>query len=159
MLPLRTRVDLGSMAMKEYSAFPKAPALLETHHQIAYPGHSLGAFSLCKVSVDVFYSPSRLGWDGLVSYQDTRWREVLPLCRDAVGVFYSPSRLGWDGLVSYPRHSLEGGLTPWQRCSRSILQPQPTGLRWFSVISTILVGGRSYPFAEMQPEDSTVPQT
>ena len=30
----RARVDLGAMAMKEYSAFPKAPALLEPHHQI-----------------------------------------------------------------------------------------------------------------------------
>ena len=26
---------LGQMAMKEYSAFPKAPALLEPHYQIA----------------------------------------------------------------------------------------------------------------------------
>ena len=34
MLPLWTRVDLGAMAMKEYSAFPKAPALLKYHHQI-----------------------------------------------------------------------------------------------------------------------------
>ena len=34
MLPLRARVDLGTMAMKGYSAFPKAPALLEPHHQI-----------------------------------------------------------------------------------------------------------------------------
>ena len=34
MLPLRARVDLGAMAMKRYSAFPKAPALLEPHHQI-----------------------------------------------------------------------------------------------------------------------------
>ena len=33
-LPLRARVDLGAMATKEYSAFPKAPALLEPHHQI-----------------------------------------------------------------------------------------------------------------------------
>ena len=33
-LPLRARVDLGAMAMKGYSAFPKAPALLEPHHQI-----------------------------------------------------------------------------------------------------------------------------
>ena len=31
-LPLR--VDLGAMAMKGYSASPKAPALLEPHHQI-----------------------------------------------------------------------------------------------------------------------------
>ena len=34
MLPLQVRVDLGTMAMKEYFAFPKAPALLEPCHQI-----------------------------------------------------------------------------------------------------------------------------
>ena len=28
------RVDQGAMALKEYSAFPKVPALLEAHHQI-----------------------------------------------------------------------------------------------------------------------------
>ena len=33
-LPLRARMDLGAMAMKEYSTFPKAPALLEPHHEI-----------------------------------------------------------------------------------------------------------------------------
>ena len=36
MLPLQARVDLGAMAMKGYSAFPKAPALLEPYHQIVY---------------------------------------------------------------------------------------------------------------------------
>ena len=35
-LPLRVRVDLGAMAMKGYSAFPKAPDCL-----VLYPGHSL----------------------------------------------------------------------------------------------------------------------
>ena len=35
-LPLRARVDLEAMAMKGYSAFPKAPALLEPYHQIIY---------------------------------------------------------------------------------------------------------------------------
>ena len=34
MLPLWARVDLGEMAMKGYSAFLKAPALLETPRQI-----------------------------------------------------------------------------------------------------------------------------
>ena len=34
MLPFRARVNLGSIAMKGYSAFPKAPALLEPHNQI-----------------------------------------------------------------------------------------------------------------------------
>ena len=42
----------------------------------------------------------------------------------------SPSIAGTSpsDLVSYPRHSLwGGGLTPLQRCSQCILQPQPTG--------------------------------
>ena len=30
----RARVDLEAMAMKGYSAFPKAPALLKLKHQI-----------------------------------------------------------------------------------------------------------------------------
>ena len=65
MLPLWDRVDLGAMAIKGYSAFPKAPASLESHHQI-------------------------------VSYhiQDTHWGR---------------------------------GLTPLERSSQCILQPQPTG--------------------------------
>ena len=32
-LPLQTRVDLGAIAMKGCSAFPKARALLKSHHQ------------------------------------------------------------------------------------------------------------------------------
>ena len=34
MLPLWPRVYLGAMAIKGYSTFPKAPALLESYHQI-----------------------------------------------------------------------------------------------------------------------------
>ena len=33
-LQLRARVDLGAMAMKVYSAFPKTPAVLEPQYQI-----------------------------------------------------------------------------------------------------------------------------
>ena len=36
MLPLQARVDLGAMAIKGYSSFTKAPALLEPHHQIVW---------------------------------------------------------------------------------------------------------------------------
>ena len=54
MLPLQARLDLGAMAMKEYSAFSKVPA--------SYPGHSLGGvLPLCREAVGVFYSLSRLG--------------------------------------------------------------------------------------------------
>ena len=65
-LALRARVDQGKMAVKWCSAFPKAPASLEPHHQIVE----------CHI-------------------QDTHWG---------------------------------GDLTPLQRCSRCILQLQPTGL-------------------------------
>ena len=33
-----------------------------------------------------------------------------------------------NGLVSYPGHSLDGGLTPLQKCSQYILQSQLTKL-------------------------------
>ena len=35
-LSRRASVDLGAMAMKGCSVFPKAPALLGPHHQIVY---------------------------------------------------------------------------------------------------------------------------
>ena len=34
LLPFRARVNLGAMAMKGCSAFPKAPVSLKPHHQI-----------------------------------------------------------------------------------------------------------------------------
>ena len=34
MLPVKASVDLGAMAIKGYSAFPEAPALLEPYHHI-----------------------------------------------------------------------------------------------------------------------------
>ena len=33
-LPRQAKLDLGAMAMKGYSVFPKALALLEPHHHI-----------------------------------------------------------------------------------------------------------------------------
>ena len=33
-LPLQAQVDLGTIAMRGYSAFSKAPDLLKPHHQI-----------------------------------------------------------------------------------------------------------------------------
>ena len=101
---------------------------------------------------------------------------VLPLCRDAADVFYSPSRPGqsypgqslWESYASaemQPMYSTapadrashiqdthRGILTPLQRCSRCILQTQPTG----PVISEHS-SWESYPSAEMQSVYSTTP--
>ena len=68
-LPLRAGVDLGVMAMKDYSAFAEAPGLLEPQHQTV----------LCHIRK--FFA------------------EELLLCRDAVSVFYSISRLGKQSIV------------------------------------------------------------
>ena len=65
MLPLLARVDLEAIAIKGYWTISKAPALLESHHQIFK----------CYIS-------------------DTCWEGVLLLCRGAASVFYSSSWLG-----------------------------------------------------------------
>ena len=61
-LPLWARVDLGAMAMKGYSTFPKAPALVEPCHQkIDVTSMTLGGIlPLCRDAVSVFYSTSQL---------------------------------------------------------------------------------------------------
>ena len=43
-----------------------------------------------------------------------------------------------DCLVSYPVHSL-GSLTPLQRCSRCIIQPQATGHKHFVLGNTVMI--------------------
>ena len=114
-----------------------------------------GVLLLSRDAVGVFYSRSLLGphWRSLTSQKRCGWCIIQPqltgpsleefylseemrlvyytapaywalfggvlrLSRDAVGVFYSSSLLGlrWRSL------------TPQQRCSLCILQPQPTGL-------------------------------
>ena len=111
--------------------------------------------------------------------------EVLLLCRDAVGVFYSPSRLGHslgkycssaEMQSEYTTAPADlathwGSIAPLQRCSRSILQPQPT---WPLIGEVLLlcrdaVGvyyspsrlghslGKYCSSAEMQSEYSTAP--
>ena len=63
MLPHRVGVDLGAMAMKGYSAFPKAPALLETHHQFSViSGHSLGVGSYHSAEVQSVYFIVPANW-------------------------------------------------------------------------------------------------
>ena len=43
-----------------------------------------------------------------------------------------------DSLLSYPGHLFGGGLTPLLRCSRCILQPQPTGQYKELSVKTVL---------------------
>ena len=69
--------------------------------------------------------------------------EELPLCRDAVGVFYSPNQLDHRTLFG-------GSLSSLQRCSRCILQPQPT---W----PQDTLWGKSLLSAEMQSVYFTAP--
>ena len=60
--------------MTGYSAFPKAPVLLEPQHQIVS----------CHI-------------------QDSHWVEVLSLCRDAVSIFYNNKgrlKSSNDGIIS-----------------------------------------------------------
>ena len=93
----------------------------------------------------ILHSPSRLSYRTFICW-------FLPLCRDAVVVFYSPSRLGYRtvvGVGSYLSAEMQsvysiaaadlavglllGTLTPLQRSSRYILQPQlnePRDTRW-----------------------------
>ena len=68
--------------------------------------------------------------DCLASYAGHSLVGVLPLYGNAVRVFSSPSRLGprtLVGVVTPASHPLVvGGLTLLQRCTRCILQSQPT---------------------------------
>ena len=49
MLPRRARVDLGAMAMKGCSVFPKAPTLLKPHHQaVILIGRGLTPLQRCN---------------------------------------------------------------------------------------------------------------
>ena len=67
MLLLRTRVDLGVMAIEEYSAFSKVPTLLENYCQIfaSYPGYSLGE-SYPSAEMQSEYSTAPANWASFI---------------------------------------------------------------------------------------------
>ena len=120
MLPLSAKVDLGVMAMKEYSEFPKALASLEHHHRIVYchiQGTRWGCLSFCREAVGIFYGSSWLGHRTLV------WGEsLIPLQRRSCG--YSTAPANWS------IRTLIGGrrvVIPLQKSSRCILQPPQAG--------------------------------
>ena len=144
-LPLRARLELGTMAMKRYSTFPKAPALLKLHHQIVLcPTRNSLEESYPSAKIQSMYSAAPLVWGVLFFY------------RYAVSVFCNPSQLSHSLEASYSSAEMKsvysaapadwtprwGNLTPLQRCSRCIKQLQPTGTQRHSL-------GESYPSAEM----------
>ena len=113
-----------------------------------------GDLHLCTDTVGAFNSPADEAPHGggltplhrysrcIQQPQPTRLLVVgdLHLCTDTVGAFNSPSRRGsswWGTYTSALIQSVHstapaneaphsGGLTPLHRCSRCILQPQPT---------------------------------
>ena len=133
------RVDLGVKAIKGYSAFSKAPALLKPRHQIVYIQDTRWGEVL-----PLLHRCSRCNLQPqLIGPQDTPWRDVLPLCREAVGVFYSSSRMGHPKLIvgtSYSSAEMQ-----------SLYSTAP--VNW--AIGHSL--GESYPIAEMQTVFSTAP--
>ena len=60
MLPLRARVDLGAIAMKGYSAFPKAQTS-PSDCFVSYLGHSLGG-SYPSAEKQSVYSTAPANW-------------------------------------------------------------------------------------------------
>ena len=119
------------MAMKGYSAFPKAAALLEPYHQIVsvicrtLVGECLSSLQWCRWCVLQLLQTGP---------QDTHWGSVLPLCKDAVGIFYSLSWLGYRTLIWEC-------LTSLQRCSWCILQSS-----W--LCHRTLIGGSVLPLCK-----------
>ena len=67
----------GRMAMKRFSAFPKALALLEPYHL----GHSEGILLLCRDAVCVLYSPSHYDCVGRCASSNVWWRKRCGLQR------------------------------------------------------------------------------
>ena len=72
--PLRVRVDLGAIAMKGYSTFPKALALLESHHQIVS----------CHI-------------------RDNCWRSLLPLQKYSRCILQPQSPADWGHFATHIR--------------------------------------------------------
>ena len=64
MLPLRVRVDLGAMAMKGYSTFPKTPALLESLIRVfSIISRTFVGRSYSSTEMQSMYSLARADWD------------------------------------------------------------------------------------------------
>ena len=81
MLPLQERVNLGVMAMKEYSEFPKATTITIRLFSVISRTLVVGILLFCRDVVSALFSPSRLGkW---IAQQDIRrngYRHLVEKC-------------------------------------------------------------------------------
>ena len=155
MLPLWARVDLGAVAMKGYSTFPKAPALLEPrHHLVSYPGHSWGGIYSSPEQQSV-YSTAPADWAKVICLLSV-WMSnslIWPIDRTLSSpTSLSPSGLGNNGnegilhtpwnsktevshsdcLMSYQGHSLVWGVLLLCRDPVGVFySPSQQGLAYF----------------------------
>ena len=142
MLPFRARVDLGVMAMKGYSAFPKFPASLEPHHQIVLCNiqETRWRRSYPFAEVQSVYSPaSPADWTSLMSNSghSLRWGSYHSAEKQSVYSTALPPA-DWASLVSYPGHSL-AELLPLCREAVGVFYSPLSRLGKFSVILRTLV--------------------
>ena len=68
MFPLQARVNLGAMALKKYSTFPKAPGL-EPHHQVV----------LCNIHDACYSYPLAIFWYVVVYSMYITWPKQFKL--------------------------------------------------------------------------------
>ena len=116
MLPPQARVDLGAMAMKSYSEFPKASVSLESHHQIVIYRTFVGWVGVSYPSAEKqsVYSTDPTYWERTYQALSLRIR-VRHWSNGNDGIVHIPqiSKAGdspSNGLMSYLRHFLLWGL-------------------------------------------------
>ena len=76
MLPLWARVDLGAMAVKGYSAFLKASAILEPHYLCHIQDTRCGGWSYPFAEVLSVYSTAPADWTRLLFL--VIWNHIIP---------------------------------------------------------------------------------
>ena len=111
-LPLRTREELGAMAVKGYSTFPKAPALLKPHHQIVS----------CHKQDSL--------WESLTLLLRCSWCILQPQPTGPLSFVVIQNSIMTslsDCFVSYPGHSLRERVSLLEKCVWCLLPLQPTG--------------------------------
>ena len=162
------------MIMKEYSAFSKAPGLLKPHHQIVWCHIQDTQWS--GVGFSVRQWPGRLGFPPRSSHSRLKKCYLIPPCLTLCILRYG-SRVKW----SNPGNGVAPSPTPWcssywkrslrvaldygrqfnhlQRCSRRILQPQPSGLRWFVEKLSIYTLGHHFKCANLMTLSIIVDRT